>query len=46
MDRAGMACATLAHPNATYGLDNSYQCDSAQQYAVWSKYSNLPAHRR
>jgi predicted TIM-barrel fold metal-dependent hydrolase len=33
MDRAGVACATLVQPNATYGLDNSYQCDSAQQYA-------------
>ena len=29
MDRAGVACATLVQPNATYGLDNSYQCDSA-----------------
>ena len=33
MDRAGVACATLVQPNATYGVDNSYQCDSAQQYA-------------
>jgi predicted TIM-barrel fold metal-dependent hydrolase len=33
MDRAGVACATLVQPNATYGLDNSYQCDSAQRYA-------------
>jgi L-fuconolactonase len=33
MDRAGVACATLVQPNATYGLDNSYQCDSAKQYA-------------
>jgi L-fuconolactonase len=33
MDRAGVDCATLVQPNATYGLDNSYQCDSAQQYA-------------
>jgi predicted TIM-barrel fold metal-dependent hydrolase len=33
MDRSGVACATLVQPNATYGLDNSYQCDSAQQYA-------------
>ena len=33
MDRAGVACATLVQPNATYGLDNAYQCDSAQQYA-------------
>ena len=23
--------ATLVQPNATYGLDNSYQCDSAKQ---------------
>ena len=28
-----MACTTLVQPNATYGLDNSYQCDSATQYA-------------
>jgi predicted TIM-barrel fold metal-dependent hydrolase len=33
MDSAGVACATLVQPNGTYGLDNSYQCDSAQQYA-------------
>jgi len=33
MDRAGVDCATLVQPNATYGLDNSYQCDSATQYA-------------
>jgi predicted TIM-barrel fold metal-dependent hydrolase len=33
MDRAGVDCATLVQPNATYGLDNSYQCDSAKQYA-------------
>ncbi len=33
MDRAGVECATLVQPNATYGLDNSYQCDSAKQYA-------------
>jgi L-fuconolactonase len=33
IDRAGVACATLVQPNSTYGLDNSYQCDSAQQYA-------------
>ena len=33
MDRAGVECATLVQPNGTYGLDNSYQCDSAQQYA-------------
>jgi predicted TIM-barrel fold metal-dependent hydrolase len=32
MDRAGVDCATLVQPNATYGLDNSYQCDSAKQY--------------
>ena len=33
MDAAGVECATLVQPNGTYGLDNSYQCDSAQQYA-------------
>jgi predicted TIM-barrel fold metal-dependent hydrolase len=33
MDKAGVACATLVQPNGTYGLDNSYQCDSANQYA-------------
>ncbi|HSX79075.1 MAG TPA: amidohydrolase family protein, partial [Candidatus Saccharimonadia bacterium] len=33
MDRAGVDCATLVQPNATYGLDNSYQCDSAKQHA-------------
>ena len=33
MDRAGVDCATLVQPNATYALDNSYQCDSAKQYA-------------
>lgn len=33
MDRAGVDCATLVQPNGTYGLDNSYQCDSARQYA-------------
>ena len=33
MDMAGVECATLVQPNATYGLDNSYQCDSAKQYA-------------
>ena len=33
MDEAGVECATLVQPNATYGLDNSYQCDSAQRYA-------------
>ena len=32
MDRTGVDCATLVQPNATYGLDNSYQCDSAKQY--------------
>ena len=34
MDRAGVDCATLVQPNGTYGLDNGYQCDSAQQYAT------------
>jgi L-fuconolactonase len=33
MDRAGVECATLVQPNGTYGLDNSYQCDSARQHA-------------
>ena len=33
MDQAGVECATLVQPNGTYGLDNIYQCDSAQQYA-------------
>ena len=33
MDRAGVACATLVQPNATYGLDNASPCDSATQYA-------------
>ena len=33
MDNAGVECATLVQPNGTYGLDNSYQCDSAQQFA-------------
>src|SRR4029453_18765861 len=33
MDRAGVDGATLVQPNGTYGLDNSYQCDSATQYA-------------
>ena len=33
MDRAGVECATLVQPNGTYALDNSYQCDSAKQYA-------------
>ena len=33
MDRAGVDAATLVQPNGTYGLDNSYQCDSATQYA-------------
>ena len=33
MNQAGVDCATLVQPSGTYGLDNSYQCDSAQQYA-------------
>ena len=33
MDKAGVECATLVQPNATYGLDNTYQCDSAKLYA-------------
>ncbi len=33
MDRTGEKCATLMQPNATYGLDNPYRCDSAKQYA-------------
>ena len=33
MDIAGVQCATLVQPNATYGLDNIYQCDSAKLYA-------------
>ena len=33
MDRAGVECATLVQPNGTYGLHDSYQCDSAKQYA-------------
>ena len=33
MDDAGVDCATLVQPNATYGLNNIYQCDSAKQYA-------------
>ncbi|MCI0845298.1 MAG: amidohydrolase [Chloroflexi bacterium] len=33
MDDAGVECATLVQPNATYGLNNIYQCDSAKQYA-------------
>ena len=33
MDKAGVDCATLVQPNATYALDNTYQCDSAKQYA-------------
>ena len=33
MDSAGVECATLVQPNATYGLDNSYQCESARLYA-------------
>ncbi|MDA1127968.1 MAG: amidohydrolase family protein [Chloroflexi bacterium] len=32
MDKAGVECATLVQPNATYGLDNTYQCDSAKLY--------------
>ena len=34
MDRAGVDAATLVQPNGTYGLDNTYQCDSANQYAA------------
>jgi predicted TIM-barrel fold metal-dependent hydrolase len=26
-------CATLVQPNATHGLDNSYQCDGANLYS-------------
>ena len=33
MDAAGVECATLVQPNGTYGLDNSYQCDSALLFA-------------
>jgi len=33
MDHAGVECATLVQPNATYALDNTYQCDSAKLYA-------------
>ena len=33
MDGAGVQCAPLVQPAGTYGLDNSYQCDSAKQYA-------------
>jgi L-fuconolactonase len=33
LDAAGVECATLVQPNATYGLDNIYQCDSAKLYA-------------
>ena len=33
MDIAGVQCATLVQPNATYGLNNIYQCDSAMLYA-------------
>ncbi|MBO19902.1 MAG: amidohydrolase [SAR202 cluster bacterium] len=33
MDAAGVECATLVQPNGTYGLDNTYQCDSANAYA-------------
>ena len=29
----GPNCGTLVQPNGTYGLDNSYQCDSAKRYA-------------
>ena len=32
MDSAGVECATLVQPNATYALDNTYQCDSAKLY--------------
>jgi predicted TIM-barrel fold metal-dependent hydrolase len=33
MDNAGVAGATLVQPASTYGLDNSYQCDSANQFS-------------
>ena len=33
MDSAGVDRATLVQPVGTYALDNSYQCDSANQYA-------------
>ena len=33
MDAAGVECATLVQPNGTYGLDNTYQCDSAKLYS-------------
>ena len=33
MDLAGVDAATLVQPNGTYGLDNTYQCDSANQHA-------------
>ena len=33
MDLAGVDAATLVQPNGTYGLDNTYQCDSANHYA-------------
>ncbi len=33
MDLAGVDAATLVQPNGTYGLDNTYQCDGANQYA-------------
>ena len=33
MDKAGVEGATLVQPNGTYALDNSYQCDSAEQYS-------------
>jgi len=32
MDRAGVDRATLVQPVGTYGLDNSYQADSARQF--------------
>ena len=34
MDSAGVECATLVQPNGTYGLDNTYQCDSAKLYSL------------
>jgi len=33
MDNAGVSCATLVQPASTYGLDNSYQCDSAIRFS-------------
>jgi len=33
MDNAGVACATLVQPATTYGVDNSYQCDSANLFS-------------